>query len=603
MLHKPEQAKKLLNERQIEQIRAYIVRHVKSDTTNPFAGESAKERIMSIIRDALQSGYVDGITPSQISDNLIRYAYSKTVGLGPLEELLSTPDIVEINVLSPDAIAYRKSDGSLYYHSGCFENEDHLYRISRILAERIGYSLSDNRPILDVRVPIYNARVQINAFGVYGPTIAIRRGRQEAFTFYDYVRNGTMSQPMSDLLQTILAAPYSILIIGEPGSGKTTLLETFISEISKLPEIIAVVENTQELYINSKSNVHHLAQDKIPSSNINERDLLLSIMRINAGILVHGELRFPRETSAFVTVAMGMKAAYATFHATSVESAIGRLVMLLSTQEGELGAIPANEIKREVARLFPFAILLEKLPDGKHIVKEITAIVNGKNDITLKPLYKAYARLQGDKYVVRWRVNNKNMNSIAPLLKAARARQQYQSLVEASSIVTSDVKRAEHHVSNSRFEEAYQAIKEAFKHPHLVANLLHQTEILNMMENILEKTGRWEQVRQKGKQVVSEIYSLLQNAECEKAQEKYHQAIEDIELICYIRYYSNDIEDKIAECKKVSQQIETLIAQIERFIEVGDTARAEQTLNNISLPRIPQKYAQKITQLRSKIKK
>ena len=84
-----------------------------------------------------------------------------------------------------------------------------------------------------------------------------------------------------------LKSKKNILIAGKTGSGKTSLVQSLLNELTKFNEQICIIEDLQELNIESK-NVIHLATDKM---NRPIDELISWALRLSPQRIILGEIR------------------------------------------------------------------------------------------------------------------------------------------------------------------------------------------------------------------------------------------------------------------------------------------------------------------------
>src|SRR6266704_576765 len=173
--------------------------------------------------------------------------------LKPIEHLILDPDISEIMVNAGSRI-FIERNGELEAIDGIVLSEQDLYAAVKNIARRLGDDISEEKPILDSRLPD-GSRVAavLPPCSIDGITLTIRKFNTRHFTMADLIENGTLSAETAVLLREKVGNRQNILISGGTGSGKTTLLNILADSIPD-DERILLIEDTAELNIR-KSNL------------------------------------------------------------------------------------------------------------------------------------------------------------------------------------------------------------------------------------------------------------------------------------------------------------------------------------------------------------
>src|SRR5689334_13036135 len=97
----------------------------------------------------------------------------------------------------------------------------------RNIARRLGDDISEEKPILDSRLPD-GSRVAavLPPCSLRGVTLTIRKFNAKHFGIEDLIQIGTLTQELAEVLQHAVVNRQNILISGGTGTGKTTLLNT-----------------------------------------------------------------------------------------------------------------------------------------------------------------------------------------------------------------------------------------------------------------------------------------------------------------------------------------------------------------------------------------
>src|SRR5581483_6372836 len=119
----------------------------------------------------------------------------------------------------------------------------------RNIARRLGGDISEEKPILDSRLPD-GSRVAavIPPCSLGGVTLTIRKFNAKHLRIEDLVRTGTITQDVAEVLRKAVISRQNILISGGTGTGKTTLLNILANFIPEYERIL-VIEDTAEIQI------------------------------------------------------------------------------------------------------------------------------------------------------------------------------------------------------------------------------------------------------------------------------------------------------------------------------------------------------------------
>lgn len=264
--------------------------------------------------------------------------------LRPIEHLILDPDISEIMVNAGSQIFIERR-GQLTQVPGITISEQALNAAVRNIARRLGDDISEEKPILDSRLPD-GSRVAavLPPCSIDGITLTIRKFNTRHFTMADLIENGTLSAETAELLREKVGNRQNILISGGTGSGKTTLLNILADSISD-DERILLIEDTAELNIR-KSNLVRFEtrreQTGLPAVTV--RDLLKAALRHRPDRIIVGEVRGGEAFDLLQALNTGHAGSLCTLHANSARQAVTRFgdCVLQSGIELPYGAIMAN---------------------------------------------------------------------------------------------------------------------------------------------------------------------------------------------------------------------------------------------------------------------
>jgi pilus assembly protein CpaF len=218
---------------------------IKRLTSNQIGETALRERARSTITQITQD--IRQRLPAGISpETLPKELYDEAVGLGPLEDLLSDPEVTEIMVNGADSV-YVERRGKLYLTRKTFLNDDSVLAIIERIVSPIGRRIDESQPYVDARLPD-GSRVNaiIPPLSLSGPCLTIRKFSKIPLSVQDLVRFGSMTENMALFLQACVVLRKNIVVSGGTGSGKTTFLNVLSSFLPN-DERIVTIEDAAEL--------------------------------------------------------------------------------------------------------------------------------------------------------------------------------------------------------------------------------------------------------------------------------------------------------------------------------------------------------------------
>jgi len=269
------------------------------------------------------------------------------LGFGPLDFFLGNDSIEEIAVIGTGkekpVHVFHASYGWLQTNV-FFSSETYAKDVVNKMARQSGRRLSLNSPVLNATLPDGSRlSAAINPVSFSGPSITIRKFRQQPFTPAQLVENNTFNAELMALLWIAMQCDCSILIAGNTGSGKTSSLNALLSFVPA-EERIVVVEETPEIKVQQR---HFVKLNVVKEQSIGMQNLIVESLRMRPDRIIVGEVRSREEVGAFIdTMLAGQgKGSYATFHAQSALETVGRL-RSLGAMQLDLAAIDLVLVQR-----------------------------------------------------------------------------------------------------------------------------------------------------------------------------------------------------------------------------------------------------------------
>ena len=288
--------------------------------------------------------------------------------LRPIEGLIKDPAVSEIMV-NPDSRIFVEREGEVTEVPGVTIGEKNLQVAVRNIARALGDEISEEKPLLDSRLPD-GSRVAaaIPPCSVGGTTLTIRKFESRYFTADELVRVGTLSETLLALLSTAVLARRNILISGGTGTGKTTLLAA-LSGLVPDSERLLVIEDTAEIRIAKPNLVRFEARREQPGlTAVAIRDLVRAALRHRPDRIILGEVRGGEAFDLLQALNTGHSGTLSTIHANSARGALGRLTSCVLQSGVEL---PYAAIRMAVAESIGFLVHLERRRNRRVVVEVV----------------------------------------------------------------------------------------------------------------------------------------------------------------------------------------------------------------------------------------
>ena len=370
----------------LQRLKAHLAAEVSRElpSLSPAAGEY-RQAVLRLIRQAYVRTKVD--LPENVQDRLLDQVLDELVGYGPLQPLLSDPEISEIMVVGPHSVYIEKA-GKLVDTGIVFENDAHVQRIIDRMIHPLGRRVDPDSPAVDARLPDGSrVHVVIPPVAVDGPCITIRKFLENKMTVNELIGLGTISPHMAEFLQACVAARLNIIVSGGTSSGKTTMLNA-LSGFIPVEERIITIEDAVELKLKQRHVVR--LETKNPnvdgSGEMSTRDLVRNALRMRPDRIIVGEVRGGEAMDMLQGMNTGHNGSLTTLHANSPRDAISRLETMCMMAGLDIPLLP---IRKQIAAAVNLIVHMERLDDGTRKTAQITEVAGMESDIvTLNDVFK-----------------------------------------------------------------------------------------------------------------------------------------------------------------------------------------------------------------------
>jgi pilus assembly protein CpaF len=239
------------------------------------------------------------------------------------------------------------------------------------IARRLGSDISQEKPILDSRLPD-GSRVAavIPPCSLAGVTLTIRKFTARRFNIEDLIRTGTLDENIAKHLEGYVRTRKNILISGGTGTGKTTLLNILGKFIGD-DERILLVEDTAEIQLCQPNLVRfeaRQAQSGLPAVTI--RDLLKASLRHRPDRIILGEIRGGEAFDLLQLLNTGHSGTLSTIHANSAKQGLSRFTSCVLQSGIEL---PYRAIKTNIGDSLNIVVQIERRA-GLRFISEVLEI-------------------------------------------------------------------------------------------------------------------------------------------------------------------------------------------------------------------------------------
>ena len=315
---------------------------------------------------------------SEMRQRLIDAILDEVAGLGPIEGLLSDPQVSDILINSSEQVFIERA-GKLTLTNIRFNSNAHLLNIIQRIVGRIGRRVDESSPMVDARLAD-GSRVNavVMPIAVDGPAMSIRRFGTRRMTSDDLIQRGVGNKDMFTYLTAAVKGKANLLVSGGTGAGKTTLLNILSGEIPH-HERVLTIEDSAEL---SLQGAHVLRMEARPANiegrgEVSIRACVKNALRMRPDRVIIGEIRGAEVLDMLQAMNTGHEGSMATVHANTPSEAVDRLMMMLALSGATLSS---ESMAQFIARSVRVVVQVARFADGTRRITGIAEIGDYERD-------------------------------------------------------------------------------------------------------------------------------------------------------------------------------------------------------------------------------
>jgi len=361
-----------------------VLDQLNLESLQQMSRETATQAIRTMIGDLMNQE----ATPLSTAERrlIVDEIMDEIFGLGPLEPLLADPAVNDILVNTHDQI-FVERDGRLERSTFTFKDDHHLMQIIDRIVSRVGRRIDESSPMVDARLQD-GSRINaiIPPLSVDGPHLSIRKFRKDALTGDDFLRYGSLTAPILELLAGCVKARLNVLVSGGTGAGKTTLLNVLSSFIPSTERIVTI-EDSAELQLRQEHVVR--LETRPPNiegeGQVTQRQLVINSLRMRPDRIVVGEVRSGEAIDMLQAMNTGHEGSLTTIHANTPRDALSRLETMVAMAGFQL---PPRAVKEQIASAINLVVQVARHADGARRVTSVSEITGMEEEvITMQEIF------------------------------------------------------------------------------------------------------------------------------------------------------------------------------------------------------------------------
>lgn len=359
-----------------------------------------------LLRPAIAAGKISEVTLTD--PETLRRLYRATLGWGDhVQPLLDDPDVTEVKIIGCTAVA-SSSRGQIVCPQAFADVREPLSRV-QALVQLLGLVWDSANP--SITAPLaYKTRLHATRPPLVPEgdlLLVVRRGRRRGWRLSDLVTRHALSPEAADLLQVLVQAGASVVIVGPQDSGKTTLLETLLHAVPTDRHLVLIEDATDELALEhpllTRLQVQSSAETPVA---VGFATVMREVLRMTPDVVAPTEVR-GAEAGTVLQIAESGRPTLTTLHARSPLAGVRRLARLAAAEvPGNTFAGQMEAALQVVADAFHLIVQMEHVPRlGRRVVRGIWAFGDAGRDgcPTLVPLVEGVLDAQAPGGI-RWTV-------------------------------------------------------------------------------------------------------------------------------------------------------------------------------------------------------
>lgn len=318
---------------------------------------------------------VDNMTQTELIDAL----YTEMAEFSFLTKYIFGTGIEEININSWDDIEVQYSNGTSVKIDEKFESPDHAINVVRRMLHVSGMVLDNTSPAIlghlskNTRIAVLKTPLVDEDVGV---AASIRIVNAQKLRKEDFLRSGTATDEMMELLSALVRYGVSTTVAGATSSGKTTLTGWLLTTIPHDKRIFTIENGSRELDLVERDKngkicnkvVHTITRESEDErKSITQDNLLDMALRFHPDYIVVGEMRSSEADSAQEAARTG-HTVITTIHSNSCESTWRRMVTLCKRKYPN---VDDKVILNLVTEAFPIVVYAKQLENKQRRIMEI----------------------------------------------------------------------------------------------------------------------------------------------------------------------------------------------------------------------------------------
>ncbi len=326
--------------------------------------------------------------PAGYESTLLDAVAAELFGMGPLQQLLNDPSIVNIHVLGCDHVRLEHTDGRLTQGPALAESDAELIGMLQMLSMRDSSterSFSTSKPWVDLQTPDGSRLTALQQVS-QRPIVTIRRHTVTDVRLEDLRdRFGLIDYLMCDFLKAAMRSGCNIMVAGLAAAGKTTLLRALAREIPPA-EAFVTLEESRELGLHTTG--HHpwcisleareghgdRTSDGRKTGEVTIADLIPLTLRMSTRRIIVGEVR-SREIVPMLQAMATSKGSMCTIHTRDPRGVMDRIIELALSHGHEMRADLARRMAAGALDLIVYVTIEDESTIGGTVHRYVSEIV------------------------------------------------------------------------------------------------------------------------------------------------------------------------------------------------------------------------------------